>query len=154
MKQKKARVEDALHATRAAVEEGILPGGGVALLRCQRSGRKRPLAAPRATRRSASTSCSACSTPRSSRSPTTAASTGSVVADEVSQKATNIGYDANAGEYVDMVKAGILDPHEGREDGAGERRQHRRPDAHDRSPGHELRLQETTTRRRVVGSIR
>ena len=66
---------------------------------------------------------------------------GSVVADEVSQKATNIGYDANAGEYVDMIKAGIIDPDQGREDGPGQRGQHRRPDAHDRGPGHELRLE-------------
>ena len=47
---------------------------------------------------------------RSSRSPTTAASTASVVADEVAQKPTNTGYDANTGEYVDMFKAGIIDP--------------------------------------------
>jgi chaperonin GroEL len=109
MKQKKARVEDALHATRAAVEEGILPGGGVALLRCRqavegaRSGAKGDekigvdivlgvLAAPL------------------KQIADNAGQAGSVIADEVSQKPTNTGYDANTGEYCDMMKAGILDP--------------------------------------------
>ena len=63
MKEKKARVEDALHATRAAVEEGIVPGGGVALLRAQSVARQDPRA-PR-TRRSASRSCAARSRSRS-----------------------------------------------------------------------------------------
>ncbi|HUT11166.1 MAG TPA: chaperonin GroEL [Thermoguttaceae bacterium] len=109
MKQKKARVEDALHATRAAAEEGILPGGGVALLRCieavdkARSGArgdekigvdivKRALTAPI---RQIADNCGV---------------DGSVVADEVRGKPTNTGYDANRGEYVDMYKAGIIDP--------------------------------------------
>jgi chaperonin GroEL len=109
MKQKKARVEDALHATRAAVEEGILPGGGVALLRCQeavtaaRSGAKGDekigveivagvLAAPM---KQIADNCGL---------------DGSVIADEVSRKGANTGYDANNGEYVDMYKAGIIDP--------------------------------------------
>ncbi len=76
MKQKKARVEDALHATRAAVEEGILPGGGVALLRCTEAVEKAARARPRATSRSASISCSACSgVAAADRSSTTAART-------------------------------------------------------------------------------
>ena len=62
MKEKKARVEDALHATRAAVEEGILPGGGVALLRATSVGQARGPVARRS--RSASTSCSAPAAPR------------------------------------------------------------------------------------------
>jgi chaperonin GroEL len=107
MKQTKARMEDALHATRAAVEEGILPGGGVALLRAIEAVREvkakgdekigveivaRALEAP--IRQIASNS----------------GTDGSVVADEVRQKSGNIGYDANTGEYVDMVKKGIVDP--------------------------------------------
>ncbi len=109
MKQKKARVEDALHATRAAVEEGILPGGGVALLRCEDAveairGKvrgdekvgvdiiKHVLQAPI---KQIADNCGL---------------DGSVIADEVRQKKNNQGYDANAGEYVDMVKAGIIDP--------------------------------------------
>jgi chaperonin GroEL len=109
MKQKKARVEDALHATRAAVEEGILPGGGVALLRCReavsaaRSGAKGDekigvdivLGVLDAPLKQIVNNCGL---------------SGSVVADEVAQKPANTGYDANAGEYVDMFKAGILDP--------------------------------------------
>ncbi len=109
MKQKKARVEDALHATRAAVEEGILPGGGVALLRCReaiekaRSGAKGDekigidivLHSIDAPLRQIADNCGI---------------DGSVVADEVRQKPTNTGYDANAAEYVDMYKAGIIDP--------------------------------------------
>ena len=109
MKQKKARVEDALHATRAAVQEGILPGGGVALLRCKEAVEKvrssvrgdekigvdiilRSLGMPI---RQIADNCGV---------------DGSVIADEVSQKSGNIGYDACSGKYVDMVKAGIIDP--------------------------------------------
>jgi chaperonin GroEL len=109
MKQKKARVEDALHATRAAVEEGILPGGGVALLRCrevvegvrshckgdEKIGVDIVLHALTAPMKQIADNCGI---------------DGSVVVDEVSQKPTNTGYDANAGKYVDMVKAGIIDP--------------------------------------------
>jgi chaperonin GroEL len=109
MKQKKARVEDALHATRAAVEEGILPGGGVALVRCReaiekaRSGAKGDekvginiiLHAIEAPMRQIADNCGI---------------DGSVVVDEVRQKGTNIGFDANSREYVDMNKAGIIDP--------------------------------------------
>ncbi|NLF09914.1 MAG: chaperonin GroEL [Pirellulaceae bacterium] len=109
MKQKKARVEDALHATRAAAEEGIVPGGGVALLRCRetveksRSGARgdekigvdivlRSLAMPI---RQIADNCGV---------------DGSVIADEVAQKNDATGYDANTGKYVDMFKAGIIDP--------------------------------------------
>lgn len=109
MKQKKARVEDALHATRAAVEEGILPGGGVALLRTREAidavrsklkgdekvGASIIYHAVEAPIRQIADNCGI---------------DGSVIADEVSQKSTNTGYDAHAGEYVDMYKAGIIDP--------------------------------------------
>ena len=61
------------------------------------------------------------------------------MADEVSQKAGNIGYDANTGEYVDMYKAGIIDPVKVVRTALQQRRQHRRPAADDRSPGHQLR---------------
>ncbi|MFO7905776.1 MAG: chaperonin GroEL [Planctomycetota bacterium] len=109
MKQKKARVEDALHATRAAVEEGILPGGGVALVRCvdavtevrgsARGDEKIGVdivlhALPGPIRQIANNG----------------GINGSVVADEISQRSTNIGFDANTGEYLDMLKAGIIDP--------------------------------------------
>ena len=107
MKQTKARMEDALHATRAAVEEGILPGGGVALLRAieaaeavkargdERIGVEIVARALEAPIRTIAGNCGV---------------DGSVVADEVRHKPTNTGYDANTGEYVDMYKAGIIDP--------------------------------------------
>jgi chaperonin GroEL len=109
MKQKKARVEDALHATRAAVEEGILPGGGVALVRChdavekirgsakgdEKIGIDIVLHAIQAPMRQIADNCGI---------------DGSVVVDEVDDKPTNTGFDANSREYVDMVKAGIIDP--------------------------------------------
>jgi chaperonin GroEL len=112
MKQTKGRVEDALHATRAAVAEGIVPGGGTALLRCvpvveelseklkgdERTGAEivaRALAKPV---RQIAENCG---------------KDGAVIADEVSsrgEKSLNIGYDANKDDYVDMFKAGIIDP--------------------------------------------
>ena len=110
MKQTKARMEDALHATRAAVEEGLLPGGGVAYLRAipavealksktkgdERIGVEiiaRALEAP--IRQIASNS----------------GLDGAVVADEVKQvDKPNYGYDARAGEYCDLVKQGVIDP--------------------------------------------
>ncbi|MBP86995.1 MAG: chaperonin GroEL [Planctomycetaceae bacterium] len=109
MKQKKARVEDALHATRAAVEEGILPGGGVALLRCkdavvdarksakgdEKIGIDIILRALDAPMRQIADNCGI---------------DGSVIADEIQQKPLNHGYDANAGRYADMFKAGVIDP--------------------------------------------
>ncbi len=109
MKQKKARVEDALHATRAAVEEGILPGGGVALLRCKEAVEKARAAAKGDERIGVDIILGVLSAPLKQIADNCGLS-GSVVADEVSQKAQNIGYDANAGEYTDLVKAGILDP--------------------------------------------
>jgi chaperonin GroEL len=109
MKQKKARVEDALHATRAAVEEGILPGGGVALLRCM------GVVAATVDKCKGDEKIGAEIVLNALASPLktivgNGGKDGSVVADEVSQKSGNIGYDANSGEYVDMYKAGIIDP--------------------------------------------
>jgi len=108
MKEKKARVEDALHATRAAVEEGIVPGGGVALLRCvaaieavkgdnddERIGVdivKRAIEAP--TRALADN----------------AGVEGSVVIQEIKRRKGNEGYNVGTGVYEDLVKAGVVDP--------------------------------------------
>ena len=78
---------------------------------------------------------------------------GSVVADEVSQKPTNTGYDANTGKYVDMFKAGIIDPVKVVRTALCERRQHRRPDADDRGPGHQLRPK-NDDKKAVEGSVR
>jgi chaperonin GroEL len=110
MKQKKARVEDALHATRAAVEEGILPGGGVALLRCTETVEKVRDKAKGDEKIGVDIILGALPAPLKQIADNSGID-GSVVADEVLQnKSVNHGYDANAGEYTDMVKAGIIDP--------------------------------------------
>ncbi|MBD7977750.1 chaperonin GroEL [Serpens gallinarum] len=108
MKEKKARVEDALHATRAAVEEGVVPGGGVALVRAlaaitdlkgineeQNAGiniLRRAIEAPLR------------------QIVTNAGDEASVVLDKVKQGSGNYGYNAATGEYGDMIEMGILDP--------------------------------------------
>jgi chaperonin GroEL len=107
MKQTKARMEDALHATRAAVEEGILPGGGVALLRA--------VNAVREVKAKGDEKIGVEIVARALQSPIRQISTncgldGAVIADEVSHKEQNIGFDANTEEYDDMYKRGIIDP--------------------------------------------
>ena len=109
MKQKKARVEDALHATRAAVEEGILPGGGVALLRCRQAVEGARSGAKGDEKIGVDIVLGVLASPLKQIADN-AGQAGSVIADEISQKPLNTGYDANTGEYVDMMKAGILDP--------------------------------------------
>ena len=107
MKQTKARMEDALHATRAAVEEGILPGGGVALLRS--------IAAVSEVKAKGDEKIGVQIVIKALEAPirqivANSGLDGSVVADEVRNMPTNTGYDANAAKYVDMFKAGIIDP--------------------------------------------
>jgi len=109
MKQKKARVEDALHATRAAVEEGIVPGGGVALLRCREAVEKARGQAKGDEKIGVDIVLHALEAPIRQIAENGGID-GAVVADEVAGKDLNIGYDANKGEYVDMLKAGIIDP--------------------------------------------
>jgi len=109
MKQKKARVEDALHATRAAVEEGILPGGGVALVRCKDAVEKIRNSAKGDEKIGVDIILHSLSSPMKQIADNCGID-GAVIVDEVSQKGANIGYDANNGEYVDMFKAGIIDP--------------------------------------------
>ena len=109
MKQKKARVEDALHATRAAVEEGIVPGGGVALVRCREAVEKAASQAKGDERTGVQIILRALEAPIRQIAGN-AGIDGSVVADEVAQKDLTVGYDANSGTYVDMLKAGIIDP--------------------------------------------
>jgi chaperonin GroEL len=107
MKQKKARVEDALHATRAAVEEGILPGGGVALLRCKEA--VEAVKAKGDEKIGVDIILGVLDAPLKQIADNTGVD-GGVVADEVSRKGAGIGYDANKREYVDMIKAGVIDP--------------------------------------------
>jgi chaperonin GroEL len=109
MKQKKARVEDALHATRAAVEEGILPGGGVALLRCSEVVEKARESAKGDEKIGVDIVLDVLSAPLEQIADNCGVD-GSVIVDEVRQKPQNTGYDANNGKYVDMFKAGIIDP--------------------------------------------
>ena len=109
MKQKKARVEDALHATRAAVEEGILPGGGVALLRCREVIEEVRAKLKGDEKIGADIILRAVEAPIRQIADNSGVD-GSVVADEVGEKPTNVGYNANTGEYVDMFKDGVIDP--------------------------------------------
>ena len=109
MKQKKARVEDALHATRAAVEEGVVPGGGVALVRCKEAVEKARTQAKGDEKIGVDIVLHALEAPISQIADNGGLD-GAVVADEVAGKAVNVGYDANKGEYVDMLNAGIIDP--------------------------------------------
>ncbi len=107
MKEKKARVEDALHATRAAVEEGIVPGGGVALIRAQKVLEglklegdeeiglqivKRAIEAPLRTLAD------------------NAGQEGALIVSEVKKRKGNEGYNVATGEYEDLIKAGVVDP--------------------------------------------
>ncbi len=109
MKQKKARVEDALHATRAAVEEGIVAGGGVALLRCREAVEKARSQAKGDEKIGVDIILHALEAPIRQIAENGGID-GAVVADEVVGKPLNTGFDANKGEYVDMFKAGIIDP--------------------------------------------
>jgi chaperonin GroEL len=107
MKEKKHRVEDALQATRAALEEGIVPGGGVVLINSIKSLDALQLSGDEAT--------GANIVRRSLEEPLrqlaeNAGLEGSVVVGEVKQKKAGIGLDVDTGEYVDLVKAGIIDP--------------------------------------------
>jgi len=107
MKEKKARVEDALHATRAAVEEGIVPGGGVALLRC--------LPAIDALKLGDDERIGVDIVKRAVEFPTRALADnagveGSVVVEEVKRRRGNEGYNVSTGGYEDLVKAGVVDP--------------------------------------------
>ncbi|MFN7170281.1 MAG: chaperonin GroEL, partial [Candidatus Omnitrophota bacterium] len=107
MKERKARVEDALHATRAAVEEGIVPGGGVALLRCIPSVEKLNLEGDE--------KIGAEIVKRALEEPIrqlaeNAGQEGSVVVQRVKEEKTNVGFDVEKGRYTDMLEAGIIDP--------------------------------------------
>ncbi|MCA9463215.1 MAG: chaperonin GroEL [Nitrospira sp.] len=107
MKEKKARVEDALHATKAAVEEGIVPGGGVALLRCIPALEKMKLnhdqqVGVNIVRRALEEPIRQISI--------NAGEEGSIIVEKVRAESTTRGFNAASGEYVDMVEAGVIDP--------------------------------------------
>ena len=108
MKEKKARVEDALHATRAAVEEGVVPGGGVALIRVLK-------ALEKLTHENDDRNFGIRILARSIEEPlrqivTNAGEDAAVVLNKVREGKGNFGYNAGSGEYGDMIEMGILDP--------------------------------------------
>ena len=108
MKEKKARVEDALHATRAAVEEGVVAGGGVALIRCLE-------AIERVRGSNDDEKIGVDIVKRAIESPlrelaNNAGVEGSVIVEEVKKRKGNEGYNVATGEYEDLVKAGVVDP--------------------------------------------
>jgi chaperonin GroEL len=107
MKEKKARVEDALHATRAAVEEGILPGGGVALLRA--SATVKPNGLQQDEEVGYKIILRACRAPLTQIADN-AGQDGGIVCEKVSEAKGNSGYNAATGQYEDLVKAGVIDP--------------------------------------------
>ena len=107
MKEKKARVEDALHATRAAVEEGIVPGGGVALIRATAAVGDLGLKGDEAT--------GADIVKRAIEAPlrqlaANAGVEGALIVSEVKKGSGNHGYNVATGEYTDLIKAGVVDP--------------------------------------------
>ncbi|MBI3819987.1 MAG: chaperonin GroEL [Planctomycetes bacterium] len=107
MKEKKMRVEDALHATRAAVEEGVVPGGGVALLRAQAALDKVKFTDDRKygvdiMRRAIEAPCR--------QIAENAGEDGAVIVEETRERSGSEGFNALTGEWVDLVKEGVLDP--------------------------------------------
>jgi chaperonin GroEL len=107
MKERKARIEDALHATRAAIEEGIVPGGGVALIRCIDSVKELKLQGDEAT--------GAEILAKSLKMPCyyiayNAGATPNIVVNKVSEGKGGFGYNANTDTYEDLFKAGVIDP--------------------------------------------
>jgi len=107
MKEKKARVEDALHATRAAVEEGIVPGGGVALIRAQKALDSLKLSGDEAI--GAGIIRRAIEQPLRTLADN-AGQEGALIVQEVKKRSGAEGYNVATGEYEDLIKAGVVDP--------------------------------------------
>ena len=109
MKERKDRVDDAMHATRAAVEEGVLPGGGVALLRASEA-LKKVRVANEDQRHGVDIVRKALQAP-ARQIATNAGEDGSVIVGKILENSNySFGFDAQGGDYVDMVKKGIIDP--------------------------------------------
>ncbi len=108
MKEKKARVEDALHATRAAVEEGILPGGGVGLLRAA-SSLKAGESLTHDQKVGYDIVLRACRAPLKMIAEN-AGQDGGIVCEKVAEAKGNLGYNALSDKFEDLVKAGVIDP--------------------------------------------
>ncbi len=107
MKEKKARIEDALHATRAAIEEGIVSGGGVALLRC--------IPAVEALKLSGDEKTGAMAVARALRMPCyqiaeNAGAVANIIVNRIVENEEGFGYNANNGKFEDLIAAGVIDP--------------------------------------------
>jgi len=107
MKEKKARIEDALHATRAAIEEGIVPGGGVALIRC--------IDAAQSVKLTGDEKTGAEILARALRTPCyciaqNAGATAQLVVNKVYEGKGSFGYNADKDEYQDLLETGVIDP--------------------------------------------
>lgn len=107
MKEKKARIEDALHATRAAIEEGIVAGGGVALMRC--------IEAVKALTLSGDEKTGADIVANALRMPCytiaeNAGAVGNIVVNKVAQGKDGFGYNADKDKYEDLFESGVIDP--------------------------------------------
>jgi chaperonin GroEL len=110
MKEKKARIEDALHATRAAVEEGIVPGGGVALLRAKAAVEHATKNLEHDQKLGAEIILKAIEAPAKQIAENAGKNGAVIVAEILSNKNANYGYNARKGEFEDLVKAGVIDP--------------------------------------------
>jgi chaperonin GroEL len=107
LKEKKARVEDALAATKSAVEEGIVPGGGVALLRAQAAASKME---SKGDEKAGIDLVAAALEAPARTIAANAGAEGSVVVEKIKAQKGSVGYNAATGEYLDLVQAGIVDP--------------------------------------------
>jgi chaperonin GroEL len=110
MKEKKARIEDALHATRAAVEEGIVPGGGVALLRAKKAIEELAKSLDGDQKLGAEIILRAVEAPAKQIAENSGQNGAVVVAEILGNKSQNFGYNARTAVYEDLVKAGVVDP--------------------------------------------
>jgi chaperonin GroEL len=109
MKEKKARIEDALHAARAAAEEGVVPGGGVALIRCAEAVDKVRSKLRGDEKTGADIVVKAIEEPMK-QIAANCGHDGSVVVETVRSKKGNVGFNASSERYEDLMKAGIMDP--------------------------------------------
>ncbi len=132
MKERKARVEDALHATRAAVEEGILPGGGVALLRACAAVKPEGLDQDREV--GYKIVLRACRAPLT-QIAANAGQDGGIVCERVIEGKGAFGYNALTNKYEDLVKAGVIDPTKVTRTALAERLVRRHADVDERRPG-------------------
>jgi len=107
MKEKKARIEDALHATRAAVEEGVVPGGGVALIRCIDAVKKLKVKGDEKT--GVDIVADALKMPCYYIADN-AGAVGNIVVNKVSEGQGGFGYNADTGKYEDLIASGVIDP--------------------------------------------